>query len=296
MNIRSAPSTLSPVVQSAPQSAEPGKSYDPFNGDRYLSLYKTLAVDTPAQKAHKAASPDFSAIAHIHMDDEGKMLKGIARMPVPAEELAKRALEGTFDIELSEPCLPAISEFPGTYEVPPENGYVVTSFRLDPEDVVPGVDANSELGKLGAQAAREGSDDGEIAAYLMVRKSKTVFKNNFLGFIFKRLPGDVLYILTVSTNGLVRFHLPKERSIFSKLLFSFADSEPRRFSWFKNLHHAIRYGCYCFGLFFRGKAKDSSDENGGRPVLMRYNRWAKEVSPFWVGVNSAEKAGASVSK
>ena len=105
----------------------------------------------------------------------------------------------------------------------------------------------------------------------------------------KSLPGDLVYILTVSNNGLVRFHLPPDRGIFAKLLFSYADSEKGAFSWLKNLWHAIRYGCYCFGLFFKGQPKDNTDSTKTQPVLMRYNRWAQGVAPYWAAVNTPQE-------
>jgi hypothetical protein len=149
--------------------------------------------------------------------------------------------------------------------------------------------ATSEFDAVKAQVDAQDPNNAGIAAYLTIRKSNVTFQDGILGSIMRRLPGDVVYILTVSNNGLVRFHLPPDRGIFSKLLFSFADSEPGAFSWMKNLWHAVRYGCYCFGLFFQGQPKDTTDGAKTQPVLMRYNRWAEGVGPYWAAVNSTAK-------
>ena len=53
MSIRPAISTLTSPRNHVSDFQDPCKSYEPFNGDKFLNLYKTLAVDTRAEAAPK---------------------------------------------------------------------------------------------------------------------------------------------------------------------------------------------------------------------------------------------------
>lgn len=290
-------STAAPLGSVKTRQASLGKSYDPFNGDQYLNLFKTLATDSPAESAAKAkakaqeANAHLAALGHLHNEDEASVLAALPKMPVSAVELAQRAIQRTANLKLSEPCLPNPEEFLGTYAVAPGTGYAVTSFGIEPQDVVSAseVTPNIDVGKSG-----ELSNAG-VQTYLTLRKCNVTFRKGLIGFILKHIPGKVVYILTVSKNGIVRFHLPRGRNIFTKLVFAYADSEPGRFTWFKNLRHAIKYGCYCIGLFFRGKTPGSTENDGTQPVIMRFNRWAESVAPYWAAVNSTKSGGTTAS-
>jgi len=291
-------STTAPRGSSKISQSITGKSHDPFNGDQNLSLFKTLATESPAEAAAKAKAKDkeanahLAALGHLHNEDEANVLAALPKMPVSAVELAERAIQRTTNLKLSEPCLPNPEEFLGTYQVAPGTGYAVTSFGIEPQDVV---SASEVIPDIDKGKSGEPSNAG-VETYLTLRKCNVTFRPGLLGFILKHIPGKVVYILTVSTNGIVRFHLPRGRSIFTKLLFAYADSEPGRFTWFKNMRHAIKYGCYCFGLFFRGQAPGSTEKDGTRPVIMRFNRWAESVAPYWAAVNSTKTSGTSASQ
>jgi hypothetical protein len=294
--------TSGPQGSSKTSQILPGKKTAPFNGDQYLSLFKTLAIESPAEAKAKAdantkakskeANAHLASLGHLHNEDEPGVLAALPKMPISATELAERAIQRTANLKLSEPCLPNPEEFIGTYEVAPGTGYVVTSFGIEPQDVV---NASEVVPDIDKGKSGEPSNAG-VQTYLTLRKSNVIFRPGLLGFILKHLPGEVVYILTVSTNGIVRFHLPRGRSIFTKLLFAYADSEPGRFTWFKNMRHAIKYGCYCVGLFFRGKAPGGTEKDATQPVIMRFNRWAESVAPYWAAVNSTKTSEAKASQ
>ena len=116
--------------------------------------------------------------------------------------------------------------------------------------------------------------------HIIARKENVKFKCSPLGLIFRCLPGEVMYILTVSENGIVRFHLSPERWTLSRFLFLLADSEPGCCTWYKNLKHARKEGCFCLGVFYKSTSG---------PLLMRFNRWAGELAPFWAAAREPQK-------
>ena len=279
--------------------AQPSKKNAPFNGDEYLNLFKTLAVDSPAsliESEKKATAIYLSGLAHIHEEDEGEVLKALASMPVSPVELARRALGDSSNIQVSEPCLPALESFHGEYQVAPGSGYVSTSYKIEPQDVISASETTPYLEKVRSQVESEGSGESRVATYLVLKKKNVTFKKNFLGYFFKWLPGKVFYVFSISTNGVVRFHLPPERWMLTKLVFLIADSERGTFSWLKNLWHAIKHGCYCIGLCLSAKPEDGAENTSERPVIMRFNRWNADVAPYWAAVRTERKEKAGTVK
>ena len=286
--------SLSPM-QVAPLPPAVSHSHSPLPTesrmeDTFVPRTRSVSSATHSHHEEDSASSDLPALAHVHTDNDDEILSAVANMPVSATTLAERAIATSNNLELSEPCLPTLAEFPGTYQVAEGGGYAGNSFTIEPQDVISGSQTPAHLDEVRSQAEADDHDDSGVAAYLTLRKENVTFKSGLLGFILNHIPGDVVYILTVSKKGVVRFHLPPDRSILTKLLFSFADSEPGFFSWFKNLGHLMKHGCYCFGLFFRGQPTGSTEDTNARPVLMRYNRWDGGVAPYWAAVSSGPKA------
>eukprot|EP00929_Paragymnodinium_shiwhaense_P039987 TRINITY_DN20919_c0_g1_i2.p1 TRINITY_DN20919_c0_g1~~TRINITY_DN20919_c0_g1_i2.p1 ORF type:complete len:283 (-),score=80.07 TRINITY_DN20919_c0_g1_i2:608-1456(-) len=44
----------------------------------------------------------------------------------------------------------------------------------------------------------------------------------------------------------------------------------------------FKHGCFCLGMFWMTQASEESGPS--RPVLMRYNRWAEDLSPYWAAI------------
>ncbi len=289
------PAVSLPPVPVAPSVATDAHSHatphaESRDIDTFVPHTSHAAGEAHAHHHEDTTSSRIPELDHIHDENEDEILEAVKNMPVSAVSLAERAISTSTNLELSEPCLPTMGEFAGTYRVAPGSGYVVNAFTIEPQDVVSASGAGPEFDAVQAQVDAQDPHNSGVAAYLTIRKSNVDFKPGILGTILRNLPGDVVYILTVSNNGIVRFHLPPERSIFTKMLFAYVDSEPGFFSWAKNLWHAIKHGCYCFGLFFRGQPADSVEKTGGAPVLMRYNRWADGITPYWAAVNAPQEA------
>jgi len=126
--------------------------------------------------------------------------------------------------------------------------------------------------------------DGNVRQYL----------NNSL--ISKRLeqltpddPMEPVYIFTASANGVMRFH--PCGGIRRKLWYGYGDSE-RVEAFPKNMVHAVKYGCFCFGVIYREKENytDSTGtvRKGGRTIVMRYNRWATDNAPIYALVRQRD--------
>mmetsp|Transcript_24225 Transcript_24225/g.69456 ORF Transcript_24225/g.69456 Transcript_24225/m.69456 type:complete len:204 (+) Transcript_24225:170-781(+) len=98
-------------------------------------------------------------------------------------------------------------------------------------------------------------------------------------------PMEPIYIFTASANGIMRFHPWGE--IRRKLWHGYGDSE-RVEAFPKNIAHAGKYGCFCFGVIYREKENytDSTGtvRKGGRTIVMRYNRWATDNTPIYAMV------------
>merc|ERR1719443_2885761 len=119
--------------------------------------------------------------------------------------------------------------------------------------------------------------------HLLIRKTMAEFCFSSLAWLIKWLAGTVVYTLTVSENGILRFHLPPETGTFAKIFFAYADSESF-LGFFKNLKHAISHGCFCLGCFYKEKPASPDPSSPPRLVLMRFNRWKEDLVPYWAGV------------
>jgi len=198
-------------------------------------------------------------------------------------------------------CSPAspgpgdIHGWPGTYLVcestlccQKETSYPVASFSIRPEDITTDVSKCHHRAQC-EQCQEHACGSGAIRMMFPIRKCNTRFKKTCLGCLFGCLPGKVVYNLTVSENGIVRFHISPERSTLTRLLFAYGDSESccwccggSACGCYKNVLHALENGCFCLGLFFIEKL---ASEQKPRLVLMRYNRWAGDICPYWAGIH-----------
>merc|ERR1719313_3172904 len=83
----------------------------------------------------------------------------------------------------------------------------------------------------------------------------------------------------------MRFH--PWGGIKRKLWHGYGDSENIE-AFPKNIAHAGKYGCFCFGVIYKEKENylDSSGNfwKGGRTIVMRYNRWATDNAPIYAMV------------
>eukprot|EP00929_Paragymnodinium_shiwhaense_P027044 TRINITY_DN15965_c0_g1_i8.p1 TRINITY_DN15965_c0_g1~~TRINITY_DN15965_c0_g1_i8.p1 ORF type:complete len:315 (+),score=57.31 TRINITY_DN15965_c0_g1_i8:1162-2106(+) len=117
-----------------------------------------------------------------------------------------------------------------------------------------------------------------------------------LGQVIPDKEGEPIYIFTVSSNGVMRFHPWGGESVSGytrKLLHGYGDSEGmRQVTLLQNLHHAGKFGCFCFGIIYKEK-EDYTDSAGkivpgGRTFVMRYNRWATDNKPIYAMVRQRE--------
>lgn len=222
----------------------------------------------------------------LHEHDEGDMEGAINEQGASPLTVAKRLAR----IELEGPCGPSAAEACGTYRVQCQEGcfakqYCVQAFTVDPEDIVPAGEMKDHLTTCcGAPAHALGA---KVAMHVLLRKSKVKFASSLTAKLIARVAGDVVYVFTVSENGIVRFHLPPETGMFTKLCFAYADSESVS-GFFKNLKHAVTNGCFCLGVYYKERPAAGAEGADRRFVLMRFNRWKQNLSPYWAGVCSKE--------
>jgi len=103
-------------------------------------------------------------------------------------------------------------------------------------------------------------------------------------------PKEIIYIFTVSSNGIMRFH--PYGSLSRKLWHGYGDSETVA-AFAENIAHAGTYGCFCFGVIYKEKENyedkvTGEHRAGGRTIVMRYNRWATDNAPIYAMVRQRE--------
>jgi len=109
-----------------------------------------------------------------------------------------------------------------------------------------------------------------------------------LGLLMCWLSGPIMYTFTVSTDGILRFHLPNDLPLWKQAFYAYVDTEMqcclgRRCNFFKNIMHRVKYGCFCFGVFYQDPAHPQTN------VLMRFNRWGdngKDINAYWAAVQA----------
>jgi len=99
-------------------------------------------------------------------------------------------------------------------------------------------------------------------------------------------PKEQVYAFTVSSNGIMRFH--PCGGIQRKLWHAYGDSTSSK-NFIKNIGHAGTYGCFCFGVVYKEKENYTDKatgryRQGGRTIVMRYNRWATDNHPVYAMV------------
>lgn len=145
--------------------------------------------------------------------------------------------------------------------------------------------------------------DGEYLQFRLRNENvRKYFDNSVPAIGLKKLipddPTEPIYIFTVSSNGIMRFH--PWGGAGRKLFHGYGDSEePRHFTFPKNIVHAKKYGCFCFGVIYRERenyiTRNGTLQKGGRTIVMRYNRWATDNAPVYGMVRqSADEIDASV--
>mmetsp|Transcript_66365 Transcript_66365/g.154216 ORF Transcript_66365/g.154216 Transcript_66365/m.154216 type:complete len:271 (+) Transcript_66365:75-887(+) len=219
----------------------------------------------------------------LHEQDEGDMEGAFNEAGTSPLTSAKRLVQ----MELEGPLGPSVEEAIGNYEVRCSDGccakqYCVLGFNVEEGDIVPASEMKEHLtGCCGAPAHALGS---KVKMHILLKKKKVRFARTMLAKLIKRIAGDVVYVFTVSENGIVRFHLPPETGTLTKLAFAYADSESFC-GFFSNIKHAMTNGCFCLGVFYKEKQGETAGTEP-RLVLMRFNRWKKNLAPFWAGICS----------
>eukprot|EP00929_Paragymnodinium_shiwhaense_P106814 TRINITY_DN72557_c0_g1_i1.p1 TRINITY_DN72557_c0_g1~~TRINITY_DN72557_c0_g1_i1.p1 ORF type:complete len:314 (+),score=54.86 TRINITY_DN72557_c0_g1_i1:71-1012(+) len=164
--------------------------------------------------------------------------------------------------------------------------YPMKSFEIFPENIIMYDEMPKHYEQQGkTQPAPHTLGEGEVFMIIKLMKRNVRFKNTLLGWLSWMLASEVVYTFTISENGILRFHLSPGLWTLTKLFAAFCDSERW---WYlpSNIKHAAKHGCYCLGIFWMTKA---SKRNGpARPVLMRYNRWAEDLGPYWAAVNQSK--------
>jgi len=120
----------------------------------------------------------------------------------------------------------------------------------------------------------------------IVAVGKIITKNtNFIGDL-KSIPGFSLldqevdgYYVALHANGVVRFHSISQSPNIKQVL-NFFDSKGSQDSQL-NIGHAIKYGCFCFGVM-----KKSSF---GGITIQRYNRWGEDVDKYYLMTKLKER-------
>mmetsp|Transcript_5618 Transcript_5618/g.11128 ORF Transcript_5618/g.11128 Transcript_5618/m.11128 type:complete len:107 (-) Transcript_5618:1142-1462(-) len=90
----------------------------------------------------------------------------------------------------------------------------------------------------------------------------------------KCLLPEIVYVMTISEEGIVRFHA-QPRDPIRLLLLARAESR-NCFNWFKNMFHFFRKECFCLGVFYEVLSKETESNDSGKGILAaaRFNRWA----------------------
>lgn len=135
---------------------------------------------------------------------------------------------------------------------------------------------------------------GKYLQFSLRRKNVIEYLNNSvtankLKSLIPAVDDEPIYIFTVSSNGVMRFH--PWGGISRKLWHGYGDSAST-YNFGKNIAHAGKFGCFCFGVIYKEKenyrvTKGKSAgkvKKGGRTIVMRYNRWATDNAPIYAMV------------
>jgi len=230
------------------------------------------------QKTFMSVPDTFHGYLDLHEHDEADMEgKFKETAPSPLEEACKLC-----GFDLTEAISPTLEDVLGEYVVNSVGccgpSYCVKGWTVDEDDVVPAGEMKDHLVSC-CSAPAHALGDGKVVMHLLLRKSKCVFQRSLLAALISLIAGDVVYVFTISENGIVRFHLSPETGTFVKICFAYADSESV-IGFFKNIKHAVTNGCFCLGVYYKEKGGQN------RTVLMRYNRWKADLAPYWAAVVS----------
>jgi len=186
---------------------------------------------------------------------------------------------------------PTREELIGTFHVNPESGYAVKSFTITLKDVFTADEVDEYLTDE-IKAPPGHCLGGAVKLYALLRKENVVFNRGCYPGIMKCILPRIVYILTISVEGIVRFHVIPTMWTFTKLMLVLGDSR-RCNTCCPNLKHAMKNGCFCLGLMFEVIKKSKELEEGEKKetkktmALVRYNRWAGDMSDldtYWAAV------------
>mmetsp|Transcript_14452 Transcript_14452/g.17253 ORF Transcript_14452/g.17253 Transcript_14452/m.17253 type:complete len:205 (-) Transcript_14452:217-831(-) len=134
---------------------------------------------------------------------------------------------------------------------------------------------------------------GEYLQFKVRKENVEPYANNWI--VTQRLlslapddPKTPVYVFTASANGIMRYHPHPESADWRvKLWLGYLDSADLG-DFAQNMAHAVKYGCFCFGIIYREKknyvTSTGKHKKGGRTIIMRYNRWATHNLPMYAFV------------
>eukprot|EP00976_Prorocentrum_cordatum_P042846 868873-Prorocentrum_minimum.AAC.2 len=168
----------------------------------------------------------------------------------------------------------------GRFNIESKGRYVSTGFTItqDDSDANPAKVACCPSGASMDTPKPHCMGTGEGFSFTIKNRNTRYATSKLAKDVQKRIGTDHnagVYTITVSRNGLARFHIPNP-STMKKITFLRADSE-NCLAVLKNFAHAMLNGCFCFGIFYR-------NVKTGQIILMRWNRWNGNVSPYWCAV------------
>lgn len=256
-------------------------------------------------KSFMAVPEEKRGFKDVHEHDEGDMLRTFDAIGELAQKLA--AETAGYALE-KERYVPSMEEVCQNYPILQEGccggpSYVAKSVRITSEDVIHGDHMEEHLATCCGAPAHHMAD-GKVIYHILFRKKNTEFHNTCCANFISWIAHDTVYIMTVSENGIARFHLPPELGTMSKLCFAYADSESLC-GFFSNIGHAISNGCFCLGVWYKlapqpcpplkspdevpesspGAAEgESPKQEETVPVLVRFNRWNADLTPYWAMV------------
>lgn len=214
--------------------------------------------------------------------DEGDMEGPFDEWGASPLTLAKRMA----GFELEGPWSPSLEGVTGTYRLNSEgycggHRYCIRAFTIEAEDIVPAEETGAS--SLALCCVPHLLGEGRVVAHVHAKRDKAVYADSFMAWLIQTVSGSIVYILTLSENGIVRFHLPPDMGCFAKLCFAWADSESLcgflRKAW---------AGSESLGVFYRERKAPAINQAPPRVVLMRFNRWKTGLVPYWAGVCGAK--------
>jgi len=212
-----------------------------------------------------------SGFGQIHSDHECEHMLAVTNAGAAATQRASELAS----LKLTGPKTPAIEAAWGVYSIKSKS-YAAAFMKFEARDIIPrdeidayleGRAADGSLAIAKSRRARKGTEtrttvqqlaqhaQGEgIAYYMVLRRENTGFKKTCFGRWLQKRVAPVVYTLTVSHNGVVRFHLPNTTPVLVKLAALYNDSERGCCTAIRNLRHALKHGCFCMGLFYEAAA------------------------------------------